>query len=120
MRTDLEARLKADFPALFELGCSCNIGDGWELILRRLCVDLQSKPKLRFTQINEKYAGLRAYTTGDGNIDDRVSEAEDESFNTCEKCGEDGRLAETDPDEWYFTTCQECLDLMMANGRMAH
>ncbi|KAJ7490541.1 hypothetical protein FB451DRAFT_621506 [Mycena latifolia] len=120
MREDLEARLKADFPALFELGCSCDIGDGWEPLLRRLCVDLQSKPKLRFTQIKEKFGGLRAYMQGDGSIYERVAEAAEESFRTCEKCGEDGRLAATDSGGWYFTTCQECMDLLMANGRMAH
>ncbi|KAJ7456979.1 hypothetical protein FB451DRAFT_1183498 [Mycena latifolia] len=121
LRADLEDRLTADFPVLFKLGCSCDIGDGWEPILRRLCVDLEPHKKLRFEQIKEKMGGLRVYTTAHRQynvIQDRVNQAEDESFRTCETCGADGRMAATEHG-WLFTTCQACLDREVANGRKA-
>lgn len=117
MRDELENRLKADFPALFKQRCSCDIGDGWEPLLRRLCVDIQHEKDLSFSQIKEKFGGLRAYT--DGGSDEafeRVDKAEEESFWTCEQCGKDGQLAST-ASGWLFTACQECLDLHNANGR---
>lgn len=114
----LESQLKADFPTLFELGCSCDIADGWMPILRRLCDDLQHQKELRFTQIKEKFGGLRIYTSGSLNMEvyKRLNAAEEEAFKTCERCGDEGRLARTDSG-WQFTTCQLCLDGQKANGR---
>jgi hypothetical protein len=118
MRKELEARLKADFPALFRLGCTCDIGDGWEPLFRRLCVDLQIHKQLAFSQLKEKWGALRVYTTGGAGVRERLAEAESESLGTCEKCGEDGRLAATSSG-WQFVTCQECLDLRIADGHTA-
>jgi hypothetical protein len=116
MREELEERLKAEYPILFELGCSCDIDDGWEALLRRLCEDIHHEKTVKFTQIKEKFGGLRAYTTAcSKEIDERLQEAEIESFWTCEKCGEDGQLAST-TSGWLFTACQDCLDLRKANG----
>ncbi|KAJ7820274.1 hypothetical protein B0H13DRAFT_2130455 [Mycena leptocephala] len=118
MREELEARLKSDFPTLFQGGCSCDIDDGWEPLLRRLCADIHHNKTLRFVQIKEKFGGLRAYTSGATSDDvyKRVHEAEAESFWTCERCGKDGQLAKTESG-YSFTACQECLDLDIANGR---
>ncbi|KAF7364777.1 hypothetical protein MVEN_00347600 [Mycena venus] len=117
MREELEQRLKADFPTLFELGCSCDIDDGWEPLLRRLCVDIHHEKTLHFMQIKEKFGGLRAYTNGcSDEVMKRVDAAEEESFWTCERCGKDGQLASANSG-WLFTTCQDCLDLRIANGR---
>ncbi|KAJ6585499.1 hypothetical protein B0H19DRAFT_422205 [Mycena capillaripes] len=117
MREELEERMKADFPALFKLGCSCDIDDGWEPLLRRLCVDIQHEKTARFTQIKEKFGGLRAYTSAcSDEVSKRVHKAEEESFWTCEQCGKDGQLAST-TSGWLLTCCQECLDLRTANGR---
>ncbi|KAJ7506748.1 ribonuclease H-like domain-containing protein [Mycena galericulata] len=118
MRPELEERLKNDFPTLFKLDCSCDIGNGWEPLLRRLCADIQHENGLSFTQIKEKFGGLRVYTTAASDkVHKRVEEAAEESFTTCEKCGEDGHLAET-LSGWTFVMCQECLDFKIANGQM--
>jgi hypothetical protein len=69
---------------------------------------------VRFKQIKEKYGGLRAYTTcGTAEIDEKVDQAEEESFQTFESCGKEGELAAT-ASGWDFTACQGCFDL--ANG----
>jgi hypothetical protein len=115
MRKELETKLREDFPTLFnELQDPCCIDDGWELLLRRLCRDIQHDKTVRFKQIKEKYGGLRAYTTGGtAEIDEKVDQAEEESFQTFESCGKKGELAAT-ASGWDFTACQGCFDL--ANG----
>ncbi|KAJ6622585.1 hypothetical protein B0H10DRAFT_891350 [Mycena sp. CBHHK59/15] len=81
-KNELEERLNADFPYLFADGCSCDIGDSWEPLLRRLCVDLKPKTKLRFIYIKEKFGGLRAYIShsGDRKISDRILYHFDQRF----------------------------------------
>ncbi|KAJ7606568.1 hypothetical protein DFH06DRAFT_1251066 [Mycena polygramma] len=118
MRKELQRRLQADYPTLFEEGCNCDrVGDGWEPILRRLCADLHHNKTVNFVQIKEKFGGLRVYTdTWDTEVEKRLDEAEDESFLTCEDCGKDGRLASTESG-WQFTACQDCLDREIATGR---
>ncbi|KAJ6504749.1 hypothetical protein C8R47DRAFT_157366 [Mycena vitilis] len=118
MRKELQKQLKADYPTLFdsEEGCSCDIGDGWEPLFRRLCADIHHHETLRFVQIKEKFGGLRIYTTAcDDEVYKRVHDAEGESFWTCEKCGQDGQLASSGG--WIYTSCQDCLDMERANGR---
>ncbi|KAJ6504748.1 hypothetical protein C8R47DRAFT_157385 [Mycena vitilis] len=117
MRKELQGRLQADYPILFQEGCSCDIGDGWEPVLRRLCADLHHNKAVHFVQIKEKFGGLRVYTdTYPPEVNKRLDEAEDESFLTCEECGKDGRIATTDSG-WVFTACQDCLVRRIAEGR---
>ncbi|KAJ7740224.1 hypothetical protein DFH07DRAFT_68751 [Mycena maculata] len=120
MNPVLAMRLKKDFPALFRPGISCDILDGWEPILRRLCVDLQHEKDLAFTQVKEKYGGLRVYTTwSTKQLEKRLEAAEAESFETCETCGKDGQMRTTranSGDGWMFVACQGCFDLAVAKG----
>ena len=82
-------------------------GDGWNLIIKRLIEDLiELGWDKKIIQIKEKFAGLRFYVeTGSDEIHNRIRLAEEESYNTCEKCGEEG---EKRVDlGWWSTLCEK-------------
>ena len=57
-------------------------------------------------QVKEKYGGLRFYiNAGSDEIFKRVVEAENKSYEVCEKCGEVGELR--NDIGWYLTLCEE-------------
>jgi len=65
-------------------------------------------PQLEFTQVKEKYGGLRAYTTYvDDYIDGVINMAESMSYVTCEVCGNPGEIRGSG---WYYTACDEHTD----------
>jgi hypothetical protein len=115
----LEQALVRDFPALFrDYGCApqqscmafgCDVGDGWEPLIRRACEQLAALgiPSITLSQVKEKWGCLVIYTSHDG--DDRVYEitraAEDASETVCEQCGQPGTLKMTG---WYRATCDTC------------
>nr|GAT43415.1 predicted protein [Mycena chlorophos] len=128
MHRGLEARLKLDFPELFrEPRVRCYVGNGWEPLLRRLCVALATpglgpapnnpQHDLTFVQIKQKFGYLRAYIAGDGYGRHLRMRAGQESLLICETCGEDGKLGILDG--WISVACQECADGTVANGREA-
>lgn len=93
------------------------VGPGWSSILRRLIPDLEALGwDGRVTQVKEKFGGLRFYTgacskeTYDA-IHNRISQAEAESYRTCEECGAPGG---SDPKKrpvgWIKTLCPACHD----------
>jgi len=57
-------------------------------------------------QVKEKFGGLRFYVNCRRNeaIRQRIGIAAEESFRTCEVCGQPGRLRE---DRWIKTLCDE-------------
>jgi len=79
-------------------------GDGWFDILWRLCEDLEplvaefevaGGPKFEVLQVKEKFGGLRFYVNCRNDNDairHRILAAQEESFHTCEVCGQPGRL----------------------------
>jgi hypothetical protein len=80
-------------------------GDGWFDILWRLCEDLEplvAGDEFEVLQVKEKFGGLRFYVRLDDlrlshaneAIDRRIGAAMEDSFRTCEVCGEPGRLRE--------------------------
>jgi hypothetical protein len=90
-------------------------GDGWFDLLWRLCEDLEplvaefevaGGPKFEVLQVKEKFGGLRFYVNCRRNeaIRQRIGIAADESFRTCEVCGQPGKLRE---DRWIKTLCDE-------------
>lgn len=119
MRKELKDALVKDFPNVFRLattpiedagwmpiqGFGIECGDGWEPIIRRLCEVIEKKDMVA-TQIKEKFGGLRFYVAGkgDGESDVAITEAEKESYKTCERCGEPGRIREGG---WIQTLCDE-------------
>lgn len=125
MREELERQLIEEFPDLFVdkdkppteslmcFGCECD--DGWFDILRTMCACIANHLKYgpqprefpyRFSQIKEKFAGLRVYDYGaDEYIDGVTAMAEAMSYKTCEHCGQPGRTMCTSGGYWLKTLC---------------
>jgi len=85
-------------------------GDGWKDLLWRLCEDIEklnSPEDFYVCQVKEKFGGLRFYVLGGSDeIYDRINQAENESFKTCEKCGSTQNV--TTEGGWLKTLCKEC------------
>jgi hypothetical protein len=120
MSPELEEKLFADFPTLFEyrsnrmypMAFGIEHGDGWYGILRAACVLIdrhekqRSEPQFRFTQVKEKFGTLRLYNAGFDDYTDGVVEmAESMSAVTCEQCGDPGTQ---NKDGWISTLCEGC------------
>ena len=124
MRKDLEQRLVEQWPTWFNTGGDFRHtamtrgfehGDGWFEILWRLCVDLEplvtemeraGGRQFEVLQVKDKFGGLRFYVNCRRNeaIRQRIGIAADESFHTCEVCGQPGELRE---ERWIRTLCGE-------------
>jgi hypothetical protein len=63
-------------------------------------------PKFEVLQVKEKFGGLRFYVNcrKEEAIRQRIGAAAQESFRTCEVCGQQGELRE---DRWIKTLCDE-------------
>jgi hypothetical protein len=114
MRKELERRLVERWPTWFDVGGGIKEtamprgfehGDGWFDILWRLCEDLEplvAGHEFEVLQVKEKFGGLRFYVRFDGlrlsHADNAISRhigaAMEESFRTCEVCGQPGELRE--------------------------
>jgi hypothetical protein len=112
MRKELEQRLLERWPTWFDTGGDIRHtamphgfthDDGWFDILWRLCEDLEplvaefeqeSGSQFEVLQVKEKFGGLRFYVNCRRNetICQRIGIATDESFRTCEVCGQPGTL----------------------------
>ena len=123
MHKELEQRLVERWPRWFNtrgdirhtlMPRGFTNDDGWFDILWRLCEDLEplvaafeeaSGSQFEVLQVKEKFGGLRVYVN-DANeaIDQRIETAIQESFHTCEVCGQPGTLRE---DSWIKTLCDE-------------
>lgn len=88
-----------------------HVGDGWYPLIKELIEDLINLGWDKQTcQVKEKFGGLRFYiNTGSDEIYHRISKAEKDSYEICEKCGEKGQLR-TDIG-WYRTLCDEHYNL---------
>ena len=90
--------------SLTPFGFQC--GDGWIRILRRLCVDLEplvteldteTGERFDVEQDKEKLGTLRFYVSHHSDvINERIAEAQKESSQTCEICGEPGKQRKKD------------------------
>lgn len=122
MRPELEDILVKQFPHLFKdykgdptktcmtWGFDC--GDGWFKIIYKLAEKL-SKYDIVALQVKEKFGGLRFYIDGTppelfDEIHGQIHEAEEQSFKTCETCGQPGERKNVG---WIHTLCQQCSDL---------
>ena len=135
MNEELQDQLIKKYPSLFALknsksepiadGIEC--GDGWFDILSSLCFLINQHEKniegnskyrktqnlepityepVQFTQIKEKFGGLRIYTYGgDEYVKGSIAMAESWSYHTCEYCGEKGK---PDKNGWIVTICNKC------------
>jgi hypothetical protein len=87
-------------------GC---VGPGWHGILERLVADLFALGwDGVVAQVKEKFGGLCFYIGGGSDaIFDRIDLATDESYRTCEDCGEPGHARDTG---WVRTRCDRCAE----------
>lgn len=91
------------------------VGDGWEDLLQRACRRIRDAVRadggsFEFSQIKEKYGGLRIYWRGGlspaaaARVGEAVDLAEARSACTCEVCGESGLLH---GGRWVTTRCAQ-------------
>lgn len=124
MREDLDLKLCQDFPLLYadRNGDKANtcmywgiaVGAGWEPLIRRLSEKLEAaiqampeeeREQYRAAQVKQKFGGLRFYmTTATDEMNEWISDAEDESTRTCEVCGELGKITGKG---WLKALCPE-------------
>lgn len=83
-------------------------GDGWTRIIEPIAQYLDKanaeEPKIWVAQVKEKFGGLRFYVHGmDDELQNIIRKAEEDSYKTCEVCGEPG---ETRPQRWIQTLCE--------------
>jgi len=103
---DLRQELIQRLPWAASAGPS-DIAPGWARIVDRLDRDLTKiAPGYKLGQIKEKLGGLRYYI--DGPLDEvgqraqgLIENAEDDSFHTCDYCGEPGELKKIG---WVYCT----------------
>lgn len=109
-------RLIDRFPILMEnavngsrepISVGVETSPGWDKIIESLCEKLATKPDIRITQIKPKYGGLRVHATNcDEEAYEWLQEAENESYKTCELCGEPGKTKTITG--WTMTICEKC------------
>lgn len=87
---------------------------GWASIIRYIDKQLSDiDPDYKVLQIKEKFGGLRYYYVTDHQnykeMQKIVTDAENESFRTCDNCGTKENV-ETKPNDrgWVRTLCGEC------------
>jgi hypothetical protein len=124
MSPELASKLIEQYPEQFKNLKYLECNDGWYEILSRLCYivhnRLDDKKRLNepleffyWSQIKEKFGGLRAYCYGaDEYIRGAIDMAESVSYITCEITGEKGRVRYKKLDEdgqpisaWVKTLC---------------
>lgn len=83
------------------------IGDGWLESIKRLIEDLIKMGwNKEVCQVKEKFGGGRFYINeGSIEIYDRIWKWEQETFKTCETCGQPGILRRG---SWLLTLCDTC------------
>lgn len=128
MRKELVDQLTSKYPKLLRnmygdprktcLAFGIECGDGWYKILDDLCKAIQAAVDYKnrrgedphndviVDQIKEKFGGLRFYYSGgDDVIFKLVEEAEILSYQTCERCGAEGKERSGG---WIRTLCDKC------------
>lgn len=87
------------------------VGDGWLPIVNDLIAKLDERfPGWTLSQVKEKFGGLRFYAdppqgTAWEDMELLIADAEVKAAETCEWCGQPGRLREGG---WLLTLCDEC------------
>jgi hypothetical protein len=103
MNTDLYNQLKEKYQQQFCQLKYISCGDGWYDLLDKLCNTIQNridfnlrndiKTDFYWSQIKEKFGGLRAYCYGaDEYMRGAISMAEVMSYSICEYSGERGKV----------------------------
>lgn len=131
MNDELERALLKKYPMIFsgvdpnhgsDMPWGIECGDGWYLILERLCQEIRGRvvkhhaPQVKFTQIKEKFGELRIYYSGcDKHVDELIDLAVIASKSVCEMCGAQGASQRT-CHGWIKTLCTDCLNSINRNS----
>lgn len=123
MKDELENKLVKEFPNLYKQTslspqetCMCwgfCCGEGWEKIIYNLSKKItELDPNVEAVQVKEKFGGLRFYIgpviqDKADKVYEAISEAESESFKTCEYCGTKENVTTKGPG-WIKTLCNDC------------
>ena len=104
----LTDQLRAEYPGLYPptlLDHHFSVPVGWAGILRRLSERLTDK-QLTVLQVKEKFGGLRYYVEigAAEDVGSAIGDAENQSWETCDVCGEYGELRATDS-HWFMVRC---------------
>lgn len=98
-----------DLVKLTELnGIRLQVSEGWHSLLIELIKDLNSNGwDKKVTCIKEKYAALKFYTNHEysSNIYNIIAEYEKKSEQTCETCGEKGKIRYGNG--WMYVACRK-------------
>jgi len=130
MTRDKEEILIKKYPKLFVdtnkpptqsamcFGMEC--GDGWYDLIDETCLKIQKVLKgreLRFTQVKEKFGGLRIYTYPYiEKVEEIIWKAEEESLRTCENCGSK-ETAKVRGEGWVYTRCDKCWEKLQGEKK---
>ena len=101
-------RLEAEFPEFFSEAFDVCIPAGWHDLVREYCARIVAvDPHARAHQLKEKFAGVRLYLDGSGEVYPLVDELESKSLKVCQWCGStDG--ARMRGRSWLRTLCDGC------------
>lgn len=97
---------------LMAFGFMC--GEGWYPIIFKALDKIQEvvdreNLDIEITEVKEKWGGLRIYASGTTDeIDIAIEQAEEQSIETCEVCGKDGKLIKVNG--WWKTRCNDCIE----------
>jgi hypothetical protein len=123
MLRKFEAELHEKYPNLFKIDLRrpkafqrvpCQCGSGWYGIIASACAEINNylekhpaKPEFKWTQIKEKFGGLRLYYDGPDAefIRGVIRMAEATAYKTCEVCGNQGTVRKG---HWIRTLCEQC------------
>lgn len=103
MDVELQKQLIDKYPEQFQVVKYIGCGNGWYNLLDKGCYLIQNRLEylkksgqplsFAWTQIKEKFGGLRVYNSGsDEYIKGVVDTIESLSYNVCEVSGQEGRL----------------------------
>lgn len=109
---DWSQRLKARWP--YRLRCEMSCGPGWSDIIGGVneLIDQEGVDPIAFTQIKEKFGGLRMYWHGAdpvGRIDALIDSAEEISEGMCETCGRPSKMRQSggSPGGYIHSACDD-------------
>lgn len=120
MPSEAEKAIVNEFPEFFPeiygdptktcLAWGLAIGDGWMPMFHKLCSDIKAAlngDQFEFTQVKEKFGGLRAYYCGGNDaVSKLIRDAENDSYNICESCGTRDNV--TVEGGWVKALCRSC------------
>lgn len=99
-------RIAAEFPDLFDSEGWHDCPMGWEATVRELCTRLVAEhPSVRCMQCKSKLGALRFYVNDEASNEARelIHAYERQCGETCEECGEPGRILNVN--DWLRALC---------------